>query len=77
MKHQAQWSKNYTSLIREQQKEGPYHLLGWSLGGALSILIARELEHQGQQVNFFRIGRQFCNSRQEKARIESGKKRAL
>ncbi|WP_231876458.1 thioesterase domain-containing protein, partial [Azotobacter vinelandii] len=44
--------ENYTSLIREQQKEGPYYLLGWSLGGALSILIAQELERQGQQVNF-------------------------
>ncbi|MCY1508862.1 Dimodular nonribosomal peptide synthase [compost metagenome] len=42
----------YAARIRQQQPEGPYHLLGWSLGGALALLVARELEAQGQQVEF-------------------------
>ncbi|MFC0712230.1 thioesterase domain-containing protein, partial [Azorhizophilus paspali] len=55
--------ENYTSLIREQQKEGPYYLLGWSLGGALSILIAQELERQGQQVSFLGLVDSFVTAR--------------
>jgi len=34
------------------QPSGPYHLLGWSLGGALSLLVAAELEQRGAQVAF-------------------------
>ncbi|MDI7132752.1 thioesterase domain-containing protein, partial [Pseudomonas aeruginosa] len=37
---------------RQRQAEGPYHLLGWSLGGTLGMLMAAELERQGQQVAF-------------------------
>ena len=36
----------------EQQADGPYYLLGWSLGGALTLLVAQTLEAQGQQVAF-------------------------
>jgi amino acid adenylation domain-containing protein/non-ribosomal peptide synthase protein (TIGR01720 family) len=42
----------YTQRIRAQQPEGPYYLLGWSLGGALTQLVAHELEAQGQAVAF-------------------------
>ncbi|BAN48012.1 non-ribosomal peptide synthase/polyketide synthase [Metapseudomonas resinovorans] len=42
----------YAARIRQQQPQGPYHLLGWSLGGALALLVARELESEGQQVAF-------------------------
>ncbi|MGJ7517642.1 non-ribosomal peptide synthase/polyketide synthase [Pseudomonas baetica] len=42
----------YTQRIRVQQPEGPYYLLGWSLGGALTQLVAHELESQGQAVAF-------------------------
>ncbi|UXY50549.1 non-ribosomal peptide synthetase [Pseudomonas tohonis] len=41
---------DYTRFIRRQQPEGPYRLLGWSLGGALALLVAQELERQGQEV---------------------------
>ncbi|MDF5954659.1 thioesterase domain-containing protein [Pseudomonas aeruginosa] len=26
-------AEDYVALIRQRQAEGPYHLLGWSLGG--------------------------------------------
>ena len=42
----------YAERIRQQQANGPYHLLGWSLGGALALLVAQALEAQGQQVAF-------------------------
>ncbi|MFF7061853.1 non-ribosomal peptide synthase/polyketide synthase [Pseudomonas sp. NPDC008258] len=41
---------DYAQYIRQKQPCGPYHLVGWSLGGTLAILVARELENQGQQV---------------------------
>ncbi|WP_207849586.1 MULTISPECIES: non-ribosomal peptide synthetase [unclassified Pseudomonas] len=42
----------YAQRIRAQQPEGPYYLLGWSLGGALVQLVSRELESQGATVAF-------------------------
>ncbi|MDM3885477.1 amino acid adenylation domain-containing protein [Pseudomonas sp. BCRC 81390] len=41
---------DYAQYIRQKQPQGPYQLLGWSLGGALAVLVAHELESQGQQV---------------------------
>jgi thioesterase domain-containing protein len=41
---------DYAQYIRQKQPEGPYQLAGWSLGGSLAVLVARELENQGQRV---------------------------
>ncbi|MGO3988222.1 amino acid adenylation domain-containing protein [Pseudomonas sp. SAS7] len=41
---------DYAQYIRQKQPEGPYRLVGWSLGGTLAVLVAQELEGQGQQV---------------------------
>jgi thioesterase domain-containing protein/aryl carrier-like protein len=38
--------------IRTAQPEGPYHLLGWSLGGTLAARIAALLEREGERVAF-------------------------
>ncbi|MFB4394860.1 MULTISPECIES: amino acid adenylation domain-containing protein, partial [unclassified Pseudomonas] len=43
---------DYAQYIRQKQPQGPYHLLGWSLGGPLVSLIAQELQQQGQRVAF-------------------------
>ncbi len=43
------------SEIRRQQPRGPYHLLGWSLGGALALAIAHALEQQEEAVAFLGI----------------------
>ncbi|MEJ5865461.1 amino acid adenylation domain-containing protein [Pseudomonas farsensis] len=45
-------AKDYVALIRAHQPQGPYHLLGWSLGGTLAALMAAEFEAQGEQVAF-------------------------
>ncbi|MBC8999815.1 non-ribosomal peptide synthase/polyketide synthase [Pseudomonas sp. N40(2020)] len=45
-------ASNYVAQIREKQPHGPYHLLGWSLGGTLAMLMAAQLEQAGQTVKF-------------------------
>ncbi|MBJ9978440.1 amino acid adenylation domain-containing protein [Pseudomonas sp. S75] len=42
----------YVEQIRATQAQGPYHVLGWSLGGALALEVAHRLEQMGQQVGF-------------------------
>lgn len=45
----------YVEHLRQQQAHGPYHLLGFSLGGLLAIAAAARLESQGEQVAFLGI----------------------
>jgi thioesterase domain-containing protein len=40
----------YTATLREFQPQGPYRLLGWSLGGVVIFLMAQELLAAGEQV---------------------------
>ncbi|MCX5385392.1 amino acid adenylation domain-containing protein [Streptomyces sp. NBC_00083] len=40
----------YIELIRKVRPEGPYHLLGWSLGGLLAYEIAVQLRAAGDEV---------------------------
>lgn len=48
----AQMASDYAAAIRARQPQGPYHLLGWSLGGSLALLVAQALEAQGQAVRW-------------------------
>ena len=43
----------YLAAIREHQKEGPYHLAGYSYGGLLVFEIVHQLLSEGQSVAFF------------------------
>ena len=45
----------YVTIIRERQPDGPYHLLGWSNGGAIALAVAQLLERQGEPVAFLGI----------------------
>lgn len=42
----------YAAIISERQAEGPYHLLGWSNGGAIALAVGRLLEQQGHALAF-------------------------
>ncbi|WP_459609697.1 thioesterase domain-containing protein, partial [Dickeya oryzae] len=42
----------YVGIIREVQPQGPYRLLGWSLGGTLAYEIAAQLIGLNQSVEF-------------------------
>ncbi len=44
------WARVYVSAIRSVQPGGPYHLLGWSLGGVLAHAVAVRLQEEGEQV---------------------------
>lgn len=50
-----QLARHYVQHIRQQQAHGPYHLLGWSLGGLVAIAAAAELEQAGESVSFLGI----------------------
>ncbi|NQD58001.1 amino acid adenylation domain-containing protein, partial [Pseudomonas sp. CM25] len=53
---------DYAQYIRQKQPEGPYQLAGWSLGGTLAVLVARELENQGQRVSVLALVDSFVPS---------------
>jgi amino acid adenylation domain-containing protein len=43
-------AKDYVAQIRSVQPQGPYHLLGWSLGGLIAHEMAAQLQEAGEQV---------------------------
>ncbi|MDG5498192.1 non-ribosomal peptide synthase/polyketide synthase [Marinobacter sp. BGYM27] len=45
-------ARDYVRDLLQQQPHGPYHLLGWSMGGALALEMARLLERLGKSVAF-------------------------
>jgi amino acid adenylation domain-containing protein len=46
---------NYIGWIRSVQPTGPYHLLGWSLGGCIAHAVASRLQRDGEQVAFLAL----------------------
>ncbi|MCA2207594.1 non-ribosomal peptide synthetase [Nocardia rosealba] len=45
-----QWALLCLKHLRAVQPEGPYHLLGWSLGGVIAHAMAVQLQEDGEQV---------------------------
>lgn len=45
-----QLAKMYLKYIRELQPHGPYHFLGWSFGGLLSLEISKQLTNSGEKI---------------------------
>lgn len=48
-------AQDYADQIRKAQTAGPYHLLGWSLGGNIAFAIAEELERRGERIGLLVI----------------------
>jgi enterobactin synthetase component F len=46
---------DYVARIREVAPDGPYRLLGWSVGGVIAQAIAAELERQGAEVDLLAL----------------------
>ncbi|MFE5286071.1 amino acid adenylation domain-containing protein [Nocardia sp. NPDC056611] len=46
----VEMAQRYFAEIRAVQPHGPYHLLGWSLGGAIAHQIAVEMRSAGEEV---------------------------
>jgi thioesterase domain-containing protein len=51
----AEMARDYVDQIRMVQPDGPYYLLGWSLGGNTAFAVAAELERRGHQVGLLTI----------------------
>jgi amino acid adenylation domain-containing protein/non-ribosomal peptide synthase protein (TIGR01720 family) len=45
-----QYAEQYIAAIREVQPRGPYHLLGWSIGGNIAHAMAVALQRRGDEV---------------------------
>ncbi len=45
-----EWALLYLKHVRAVQPEGPYHLLGWSLGGVIAHAMAVQLQEDGAEV---------------------------
>jgi thioesterase domain-containing protein/peptidoglycan/xylan/chitin deacetylase (PgdA/CDA1 family) len=48
-------ARDYADQIRTRQPAGPYHLLGWSLGGNVAFAIAEELQDRGERIGLLVI----------------------
>src|SRR5205085_8157205 len=48
-------ASDYLRLVREVQPLGPYHLLGWSLGGLVAQAMSSELQKAGQEVGLLAL----------------------
>lgn len=46
---------DYARQIRAVQPEGPYHLLGWSLGGIMAQAVATALEADGEEIGLLAV----------------------
>ncbi|MFI6363201.1 amino acid adenylation domain-containing protein [Nocardia sp. NPDC050630] len=51
----AEIVRRYVAEIRAVQPQGPYRILGWSLGGKLAHAVATELQADGAQVELLAI----------------------
>ncbi|WP_329210711.1 amino acid adenylation domain-containing protein [Streptomyces sp. NBC_00683] len=46
----AAMAAQYADLVRDRRPTGPYHLAGWSMGGALAVEVTAVLEAAGEHV---------------------------
>ncbi|WP_254407502.1 non-ribosomal peptide synthetase [Streptomyces sp. GMY02] len=51
-----QMAEEYVKELRTVQPSGPYHLLGWSMGGRVAQEMAVQLQEDGQQVALIIMG---------------------
>jgi thioesterase domain-containing protein/peptidoglycan/xylan/chitin deacetylase (PgdA/CDA1 family) len=51
----GEMARDYVDLMRMTQPSGPYHLLGWSLGGNVAFAMTEELERRGEEVGLLVI----------------------
>lgn len=57
-----EWADLYVGEIRRVQPSGPYHLIGWSMGGVLAHAVAVRLRSFGQRVDTLAVMDAFAGS---------------
>ncbi|HWK54333.1 MAG TPA: thioesterase domain-containing protein, partial [Hyphomicrobiales bacterium] len=67
-------SAAYVACIKNLQPQGPYRLLGWSIGGILALEMARLLESGGDEVSFLGLldARGISAADKEQVKAEAG-----
>lgn len=63
---------DYIAHLRTVQPEGPYHLIGWSLGGILAHRLATRLQERGERVAFLGILDAFPTGQERNADVGEG-----
>ncbi|MCP5049057.1 MAG: AMP-binding protein [bacterium] len=48
-------AQSYIESIKKLQPQGPYYIVGWSLGGTIAFEMVRQLEQQNQPVAFLSL----------------------
>ena len=48
-------ARDFADQIRRTQPQGPYRLLGWSLGGTVAFAVAGQLEARGHEVDLLAV----------------------
>ncbi|WP_217997249.1 amino acid adenylation domain-containing protein [Gordonia paraffinivorans] len=48
-------AERYVNEIRRVQPNGPYHILGWSIGGTIAFAMATRLQADGEQVAYLGV----------------------
>jgi thioesterase domain-containing protein len=51
----AELAAGLADQLRMVQPSGPYHLLGWSLGGIIALALAEELQRRGERIRLLVI----------------------
>lgn len=54
-KSMEQIAQDYAEIVTSHQKNGPYRLLGWSVGGMVAHAVACELQKQGHRVELLAL----------------------
>ncbi|MGO2037128.1 MAG: amino acid adenylation domain-containing protein [Brevibacterium sp.] len=63
---------DYIAHLQTVQPEGPYHLIGWSLGGILAHRLATRLQERGESVEFLGILDAFPTGQERNADVGEG-----
>ncbi|WP_139168602.1 alpha/beta fold hydrolase, partial [Frankia sp. CgS1] len=69
----ADMAADYFERIRSVQPTGPYHLLGWSLGGVVAHALATHIQARGEQVGLLAILDGYPASTAVRSRPEDGR----
>src|SRR5205823_13221782 len=63
-------ARDFVYEIRKVQPEGPYHLVGFSLGSWLAFEMTRQLEAEGEDVGFLAVVDTHCRPLHMRSRAQ-------
>lgn len=64
-------AERYMMQLKQIQPEGPYHIIGWCIGGSIAFELALQLEKQGEEVKFLALVNTFAPDREFWGEVQS------